>query len=71
MANKAKVVYVCNECGYETSKWMGKCPSCGSWDTLEEDVRAVQKTAVKSSIGGVATATAKPLSKISSSAEER
>lgn len=71
MANKAKVVYVCSECGYETSKWMGKCPSCGSWDTLEEDVRAVQKTAVKSSIGGVATATAKPLSKISSSAEER
>lgn len=71
MANKAKVVYVCRECGYETSKWMGKCPSCGSWDTLEEDVRAVQKTAVKSSIGGVATATAKPLSKISSSAEER
>ena len=71
MANKAKVVCVCRECGYETSKWMGKCPSCGSWDTLEEDVRAVQKTAVKSSIGGVVTATAKPLSKISSSAEER
>ncbi|MBO5211040.1 MAG: DNA repair protein RadA [Clostridia bacterium] len=37
---KSKVVYVCSECGYETAKWMGKCPSCNSWGTLQEDVRA-------------------------------
>ncbi len=36
---KTKVVYVCSECGYETAKWMGKCPSCNNWGTLQEDVR--------------------------------
>ncbi len=34
---KAKSVFVCNECGYESPKWMGKCPSCGSWNTFYEE----------------------------------
>ncbi len=38
---KARNVYVCSECGYESSKWYGKCPSCGEWNTLEEQVREV------------------------------
>lgn len=33
---KKKTVYVCSDCGYETAKWMGKCPQCGQWNTLEE-----------------------------------
>lgn len=33
---KAKSVYVCSQCGYESSKWNGKCPSCGEWNTFEE-----------------------------------
>lgn len=33
---KEKTVYVCSECGNETSNWAGKCPSCGSWNTLKE-----------------------------------
>ena len=33
---KEKTVYVCDSCGYETPRWMGKCPGCGSWNTLEE-----------------------------------
>ncbi|MBR6220406.1 MAG: DNA repair protein RadA [Clostridia bacterium] len=33
---KAKTVYVCLECGYETPKWLGRCPDCGSWNTFEE-----------------------------------
>ncbi len=36
---KSKVVYICSECGYETAKWMGKCPSCNAWGTLQEDVK--------------------------------
>ena len=36
---KSKNVYVCTECGYESSKWYGKCPSCGEWNTLEEQIR--------------------------------
>ena len=31
-----KSVYVCSECGYKSSKWMGKCSSCNSWNTMEE-----------------------------------
>jgi DNA repair protein RadA/Sms len=35
---KAKVQYVCSECGSTQMKWMGKCPDCGEWNTLEEVV---------------------------------
>jgi len=33
---KNKTVFVCNECGYESAKWLGKCPACGSWNTFFE-----------------------------------
>ncbi len=33
---KAKVIYRCSRCGFESAKWMGQCPSCQSWNTLEE-----------------------------------
>ncbi len=33
---KEKTVFCCSECGYETTKWLGKCPSCGEWNTLKE-----------------------------------
>ena len=35
--SKLKKVYLCSECGYETSKWVGKCPDCGSWNTMPEE----------------------------------
>ena len=38
MAQKTKTMFICNECGYETVKWMGKCPTCGSWDSFEEQL---------------------------------
>ncbi len=33
---KSKTVFLCSNCGEETSKWQGRCPSCGAWNTLEE-----------------------------------
>lgn len=45
MATKTKSVYICSSCGYETSKWLGKCPECDEWATLEETVKAVQSSA--------------------------
>ena len=36
MAKQAKSVFFCGECGYESSKWLGKCPACGSWNTMVE-----------------------------------
>lgn len=37
---KAKSRYVCQECGYQTPKWMGRCPDCGAWNSLVEEVVA-------------------------------
>ena len=35
--DKEKTVFLCGECGYESPRWMGKCPACGSWNTLVEE----------------------------------
>ena len=35
---KIKSIYVCSECGYESPKWYGKCPGCGKWNTLNEEL---------------------------------
>ena len=37
---KSKTLYICSECGYETPRWLGRCPDCGSWNTLEEQEAA-------------------------------
>jgi len=34
---KKKTVFVCQECGYESPKWMGKCPGCGEWNSMVEE----------------------------------
>ncbi|HDN2212082.1 TPA: AAA family ATPase, partial [Staphylococcus aureus] len=35
---KKKVIFECMACGYQSPKWMGKCPNCGSWNQMEEIV---------------------------------
>lgn len=47
---KAKTEYVCTNCGYDSPKWFGKCPSCGSWNTMEEMVLREEKPAARGSI---------------------
>lgn len=37
---KNKTVFVCSQCGWESAKWYGKCPSCGEWNTLNEEIAA-------------------------------
>ena len=39
---KDKTLYVCNECGGQTSKWQGQCPHCLAWNTLSESTAAVK-----------------------------
>src|SRR3990172_2917293 len=34
---KSRAVYVCQECGYQAPKWLGRCPDCGQWNTLVEE----------------------------------
>lgn len=70
MALKAKTVYICNQCGYESAKWVGKCPSCNAWNTMEEDVVVPQKSSTASAVRS-SKATAMPLSQISYTDEAR
>lgn len=35
---KSKSAYICSECGYESPKWYGKCPGCGEWNTMNEEL---------------------------------
>lgn len=48
---KLKKIFVCSECGYETPKWMGKCPECGEWNTFIEDVRAEESASKQKTAG--------------------
>ena len=40
---KEKVVYCCSACGYQTAKWVGQCPSCKQWNTMEEKTQSSYK----------------------------
>ena len=64
---KLKTQYVCAACGYETAKWMGRCPGCGRFNTFEEEVveRVVRSPIVR------ANSQAMTLSEVSPLAEER
>jgi DNA repair protein RadA/Sms len=41
---KTKTKFICHSCGYETPKWLGKCPGCGEWNTMVEEVLHIEKT---------------------------
>ena len=43
MATKTKSIYFCQSCGYESPKWLGKCPACGEWNTFAEEKVVVAK----------------------------
>lgn len=53
---KSKTSYICSECGYKSPKWLGKCPSCGSWNTMDETLITSEKkpsaTRAMSAAGG-------------------
>ena len=69
MPPKAKSVYVCNECGWETARWSGQCSSCGAWNTLQEELRT--KTASAAAAKAVVTAAPKKLADIDETDEPR
>ena len=45
---KDRVTYICGECGYESAKWMGKCPQCESWNTMTESAVVQVKSSAPS-----------------------
>ena len=67
---KAKTVWFCSNCGNEYSKWMGKCPACGEWNTMVEKEVVTGKRPLSTSVPGAGR---KPmlLKDVSTTAEDR
>ncbi|MEO7718396.1 MAG: DNA repair protein RadA [Capsulimonas sp.] len=55
MAKGIQTRHVCRECGYETPKWLGKCPGCDAWGTLEESVTITPSKTAIARTNGAAT----------------
>jgi len=70
MSTKTKTVWFCSNCGNEYAKWMGKCPSCGQWNTLVERETVTGKRPAAVSVPGSGSKPM-PLADVSSSAEDR
>ena len=60
MSAKSKSVFFCNNCGYESAKWMGQCPACKAWNSLVEE--KVDKKLISSRSGRITRSEAKPVS---------
>ena len=72
MAAKNKTVFVCSACGCESPKWYGRCPSCGEWNTMEEELRAPAKPAPAGVPGGTpGSGRARRIADIDPQGEER
>ena len=57
---RPSTAFFCNECGYESSKWMGQCPACKAWNTFVEE--PVVKTAQAGRSHGPGRAASEPVS---------
>lgn len=67
MAKAKGSVFFCGECGYESTKWLGKCPACGSWNTMLEQ----KKISSIPSINNLTYAHAIPLADVTTTASGR
>ena len=71
---KVKKLYLCGECGYESAKWLGKCPGCGAWNTFTEEIRSdepIKKSAAAALAARSMPAPVETLSAIDSGEEIR
>ncbi len=67
---KNKTVFYCTACGNETPKWMGKCPACGAWNTIEEH-KETASAATRSKVSAQPQRTAQTLRQIDTDNEVR
>lgn len=71
---KSKTVFYCQSCGYESAKWLGKCPSCNSWNTFAEEIQSKEennKNEWRQEPGRVKSPKAKTLDEVTSSQHVR
>jgi len=70
---KIKTMHVCQECGYESPRWLGRCPECNQWNTLVEEVREPTTTSLpaKSGYGAITGGVPVRLGDVEMRAEQR
>ena len=68
---KIKTKFICQNCGFETPKWMGKCPECSSWNSFEETVSQKEKVKPSLSTVGNGVSRAVPIDSIEARDEDR
>ncbi|MFD2707323.1 DNA repair protein RadA [Salibacterium lacus] len=71
---KQKSKFVCQDCGYESQKWMGRCPGCGEWNTLVEEMEtSANSSGAKRSFqqSGEASKKPEPITKVAGEKEPR
>ena len=72
--SKSKTLFFCQSCGYESAKWLGKCPSCETWNSFVEEVvtkEEANKTGWRQESGKSRTPKAKTLEEVESTSEVR
>src|SRR6266540_2376114 len=65
---KIKTLFTCQKCGYQSAKWLGRCPDCQAWNSMVEEVQVKQQT-VAGEIGS--SASPMPIGDISGNEEQR
>jgi len=68
--SKARTVFVCQQCGAQQPRWVGKCPECGEWDSMVEEAVAPYQTRASYDLAS-ATNAPQPLSEVAPAAEPR
>ncbi|MGI8387101.1 DNA repair protein RadA [Robertmurraya sp. P23] len=71
---KVKTKFMCNDCGYESPKWMGKCPGCGQWNTMVEEIEkkvSNHRATFAHSVGATTMSKATPITSIETITEPR
>ncbi len=68
---KVKKAYFCKSCGFEAPKWLGRCPSCGEWNSFTEEIIARESGAVAASIANVPTSRPQRVAEIKQSDRRR
>ncbi|MFR9603333.1 MAG: DNA repair protein RadA [Rikenellaceae bacterium] len=64
---KVKKAYFCRNCGYDAPKWLGRCPSCGEWNTFTEEVIAKESSSIAAKVANIPTSKPQRVSEIKES----
>lgn len=57
---KVKKAYFCRECGFDAPKWLGRCPSCGAWNSFTEEIIAKESGSIPAVVAGKSVPASKP-----------